>query len=62
MQSHARRPDAHVFAIARDALLKLAEQKVGVRGYPTIKHGDPNDLQDYEGQLWNIVAQEVAAH
>jgi len=23
--------------------------KVGVRGYPTIKHGDPNDLQDYNG-------------
>jgi len=26
----------------------LCEQ-VGVRGYPTIKHGDPNDLQDYKG-------------
>merc|ERR1719188_125131 len=23
--------------------------EVGVRGYPTIKHGDPNDLQDYKG-------------
>eukprot|EP00928_Gymnodinium_smaydae_P053405 TRINITY_DN373_c0_g1_i9.p1 TRINITY_DN373_c0_g1~~TRINITY_DN373_c0_g1_i9.p1 ORF type:complete len:169 (+),score=62.34 TRINITY_DN373_c0_g1_i9:190-696(+) len=23
--------------------------EVGVRGYPTIKYGDPNDLQDYEG-------------
>lgn len=22
---------------------------VGVNGYPTIKHGDPSDLQDYEG-------------
>jgi len=22
---------------------------VGVRGYPTIKSGDPNDLQDYKG-------------
>merc|ERR1739844_287245 len=22
---------------------------VGVRGYPTIKYGDPNDLQDYKG-------------
>jgi len=22
---------------------------LGVRGYPTIKHGDPNDLQDYKG-------------
>merc|ERR1719401_2789406 len=26
----------------------LCEQ-VGVQGYPTIKYGDPNDLQDYEG-------------
>jgi len=26
----------------------LCEQ-IGVRGYPTIKHGDPNDLQDYKG-------------
>jgi hypothetical protein len=23
--------------------------KAGVRGYPTIKHGDPNDLEDYKG-------------
>jgi hypothetical protein len=23
--------------------------QVGVRGYPTIKHGDPNDMQDYKG-------------
>jgi len=23
--------------------------KVGVRGYPTIKYGDPSDLQDYQG-------------
>merc|ERR1712125_208696 len=23
--------------------------QVGIRGYPTIKHGDPNDLQDYKG-------------
>jgi len=26
----------------------LCEQ-VGVRGYPTLKYGDPDDLQDYEG-------------
>jgi len=26
----------------------LCEQ-VGVRGYPSIKHGDPNDLEDYKG-------------
>merc|ERR1740121_3041175 len=24
-------------------------QQVGVRGYPTIKHGDPNTLEDYKG-------------
>merc|ERR1719476_635424 len=24
-------------------------QEVGVQGYPTIKHGDPNNLEDYEG-------------
>jgi len=24
-------------------------QEVGVQGYPTIKHGDPSDLEDYEG-------------
>lgn len=24
-------------------------QEMGVEGYPTIKHGDPADLQDYEG-------------
>merc|ERR1711948_216783 len=23
--------------------------EVGVRGYPTIKYGDPDDLQDYKG-------------
>jgi hypothetical protein len=23
--------------------------EIGVRGFPTIKHGDPNDLQDYKG-------------
>jgi len=23
--------------------------EAGVRGYPTLKHGDPNDLQDYKG-------------
>jgi len=23
--------------------------EVGVRGYPTIKHGDPSNLEDYEG-------------
>jgi len=24
-------------------------QEIGVDGYPTLKHGDPSDLQDYQG-------------
>jgi len=24
-------------------------EEIGVSGYPTIKHGDPSDLQDYQG-------------
>merc|ERR1712014_261476 len=24
-------------------------EEVGVRGYPSIKYGDPDDLQDYQG-------------
>merc|ERR1711862_753043 len=24
-------------------------EEVGVKGYPTIKHGDPNNLEDYKG-------------
>jgi len=24
-------------------------EQVGTKGYPTIKHGDPDDLQDYKG-------------
>mmetsp|Transcript_119149 Transcript_119149/g.254157 ORF Transcript_119149/g.254157 Transcript_119149/m.254157 type:complete len:169 (-) Transcript_119149:436-942(-) len=24
-------------------------EKVGVKGFPTIKYGDPNDLEDYDG-------------
>merc|ERR1712113_1067299 len=24
-------------------------EEVGVQGFPTIKHGDPNNLEDYEG-------------
>jgi len=24
-------------------------ETIGVQGYPTIKHGDPNNLEDYEG-------------
>eukprot|EP00446_Apocalathium_sp_SHHI-4_P003536 CAMPEP_0177185382 /NCGR_PEP_ID=MMETSP0367-20130122/18071_1 /TAXON_ID=447022 ORGANISM="Scrippsiella hangoei-like, Strain SHHI-4" /NCGR_SAMPLE_ID=MMETSP0367 /ASSEMBLY_ACC=CAM_ASM_000362 /LENGTH=169 /DNA_ID=CAMNT_0018632581 /DNA_START=127 /DNA_END=636 /DNA_ORIENTATION=- len=24
-------------------------EEIGIQGYPSIKHGDPSDLQDYEG-------------
>merc|ERR1711957_187916 len=24
-------------------------EEIGVQGFPTIKHGDPNNLEDYEG-------------
>jgi hypothetical protein len=46
------------FADSKDVLIadvdctaggKSLCDQVGVRGYPTIKHGDPNDLQDYKG-------------
>lgn len=36
-------------------------EKVGVQGYPTIKHGDPNDLQDYEGGRGIDELKEFAA-
>ena len=46
------------FADSKDVLIadvdctaggKSLCDQVGVRGYSTIKHGDPNDLQDYKG-------------
>jgi len=33
---------------------------VGVKGYPTIKHGNPNDLQDYKGGRDLASLQEFA--
>jgi len=34
--------------------------KVGVKGYPTIKWGDPNDLQEYQGGRDLTALQEFA--
>jgi len=36
-------------------------QEVGVEGYPTIKHGDPADLQDYDGGREMEDLEEFAA-
>jgi len=45
--------DGHATTLVADvdctAAGKPVCDKVGVRGYPTIKSGDPNDLQDYKG-------------
>ena len=41
-----------------DSVLHGALQ-VGVRGYPTIKYGDPNDLQEmtWAAEVWNLELQ-----
>jgi len=36
-------------------------QKHGVQGYPTLKYGDPNDLQKYEGGRDESALKEFAA-
>lgn len=36
-------------------------EEVGVRGYPTIKYGDPDDLQDYKGGRTMADLQKFAA-
>jgi len=45
--------EGHATALVGDVDCTAAGQdlceKVGVRGYPTIKWGDPNNLEDYEG-------------
>jgi len=45
--------DGHATTLVADvdctAAGKPVCDKAGVRGYPTIKSGDPNDLQDYKG-------------
>merc|ERR1712159_972611 len=34
--------------------------QVGVRGYPTIKHGDPNNLEDYKGGRYFSALEKFA--
>jgi len=45
--------DGHASALVADVDCTAAGQdlceSVGVKGYPTIKWGDPNNLEDYEG-------------
>mmetsp|Transcript_32591 Transcript_32591/g.96962 ORF Transcript_32591/g.96962 Transcript_32591/m.96962 type:complete len:169 (-) Transcript_32591:272-778(-) len=36
-------------------------EEVGIRGYPTIKYGDPDDLQDYKGGRSFADLQKFAA-
>merc|ERR1712185_189943 len=45
--------DTHATTLVADVDCTTAGKalcdKAGVRGYPTIKHGDPNNLEDYKG-------------
>jgi predicted phage tail protein len=49
MDEYAGNPSILVADVDCTAAGESLCQKVGVQGYPTIKHGDPNDLQDYQG-------------
>lgn len=49
MADFAGSPTALVADVDCTAEGKDLCEKHGVRGYPTIKHGDPNNLQDYDG-------------
>eukprot|EP00928_Gymnodinium_smaydae_P085251 TRINITY_DN68614_c0_g1_i1.p1 TRINITY_DN68614_c0_g1~~TRINITY_DN68614_c0_g1_i1.p1 ORF type:complete len:148 (-),score=45.22 TRINITY_DN68614_c0_g1_i1:160-603(-) len=49
IESYKGSPDVLVADVDCTAAGASLCQKVGVRGYPTIKWGDPEELQDYEG-------------
>lgn len=49
LQDH---PTAGVFDVDCTAAGQPLCEANGVKGYPTIKYGDPEDLQDYEGGPW----------
>jgi len=49
MAEFADSPTALVADVDCTAAGKELCTKVGVKGYPTIKHGDPNNLEDYQG-------------
>merc|ERR1719247_2821908 len=49
MKEYEGNPSAGVFDVDCTAAGKPLCDQNGVRGFPTIKHGDPNNLEDYEG-------------
>jgi len=49
MKEYAGHASAGVFDVDCTAEGKPLCDSNGVRGFPTIKHGDPNALEDYEG-------------
>jgi hypothetical protein len=49
MKEFADSPTAGVFDVDCTADGKPLCESNGVRGYPTIKYGDPNNLEDYKG-------------
>merc|ERR1719453_2930154 len=49
MESYKGNPTSLVADVDCTAAGKPLCDKVGVRGYPTIKYGDPDDLEDYSG-------------
>eukprot|EP00439_Symbiodinium_sp_Y106_P016274 s4979_g2.t1 len=49
MKEHSGSKDILIADVDCTAGGKSKCEEVGVRGYPTIKYGDPDDLQDYKG-------------
>jgi hypothetical protein len=49
MEEYADSPTSLIADVDCTADGKSLCDKVGVRGYPSIKYGDPTDLQDYNG-------------
>jgi len=49
MKSYADKTDALIADVDCTAAGKPLCDQVGVKGYPTLKWGSPDDLQDYEG-------------
>jgi len=49
MEAFADSPTAGVFDVDCTAAGKPLCEANGVRGYPTIKYGDPSNLEDYKG-------------
>jgi hypothetical protein len=61
MQEYEGSPSVLIADVDCTAAGQPVCEKVGVQGYPTIKHGDPNDLQDYEGGRGIDELKEFAA-